>query len=288
MSQTQADKLKEILNTKDDNHSTKIITITSGKGGVGKSTITANLALILSQMGYKVGIFDGDIGLANLDIIFNVRAKKTILDLLRGEALLSEVIIEINKNLILIPGASGDEILEYSNSKLMSKFLEEAEYLDDLDYLLIDTGAGISKTMQAFLSESDEVIVVTIPDPSAITDAYATIKVSSKFTKSVNLLLNMTKNEREGELIYKKILKVADSNINGLELSYFGSLVRDSVISTCSQKRALFVDEYPNSLSFFQLNEICRNIIAKLEHKLLTPTKRKSFTVLVRRLMDKF
>jgi len=98
MSQTQADKLKEILNTKDDNHSTKIITITSGKGGVGKSTITANLALILSQMGYKVGIFDGDIGLANLDIIFNVRAKKTILDVLRGEALLSEVIIEINKN----------------------------------------------------------------------------------------------------------------------------------------------------------------------------------------------
>lgn len=288
MSQTQADRLKEILNSDTDEHNTKIITITSGKGGVGKSTITANLGLMLSQMGYKVGIFDGDIGLANLDIIFNVRARKTILDVLNEKATLDEVIIKINKNLLLIPGASGDEILEFTNQKLMEKFLAEAEHLNELDYLLIDTGAGISKTMQAFLSESDEVIVVTIPDPSAITDAYATIKVSSKFTKSVNLLLNMTKNEREGELIYKKIKKVADTNINGLELSYFGALTSDSTISTSSKKRVLFVDEYPNSLSFFQLNEICRNIIAKLEHKLLTPSKKKSFTVLVRRLMDKF
>ena len=288
MSQTQADRLKEILNTQDSEKNTKIITITSGKGGVGKSTITANLGLMLSQMGYKVGIFDGDIGLANLDIIFNIRVKKTLLDVLTSNATLDEIIVKINKNLLLIPGASGDEILNFTNKRLMEKFLAQAEHLNDLDYLLIDTGAGISKTMQAFLSESDEDIVVTIPDPSAITDAYATIKVSSKFTKSVNLLLNMTKNEREGELIYKKIKKVADINVNGLELSYLGALTTDSTISTSSKKRVLFVDEYPNSLSFFQINEICRNIIAKLEHKLLTPSKKKSFTVLVRRLMDKF
>jgi flagellar biosynthesis protein FlhG len=288
VSKTQADKLKNIVSKDMDVSGTKIVTITSGKGGVGKSTISANLALMLSQMGYKVGIYDADIGLANLDIIFNVRAKNNILDLIQEDVALSDVVIEINKNLILIPGASGDEILNYTNSKLIEKFLQEVESLNNLDYIFIDTGAGIHKTMQAFLSESDEVIVVTMPDPSAITDAYATIKVSSKYIKNVNLLLNMVKDESEGELIYKKIKKVADENIDGLELGYLGALSSDSIVSKSSQNRVLFVDKYPSSMSFFQMSDICRNLIGQLEHKLLSFPKRRSFTLLVRRLMDKF
>jgi flagellar biosynthesis protein FlhG len=126
-----------------------------------------------------------------------------------------------------------------------------------------------------------------MPDPSAITDAYATIKVTSKFLNSVNLLLNFTKNSKEGELIYQKIKKVADTNIENLELNYLGSLSRDSVISKCSQNRILLAKEYPSSLSFFELDEIIRNLIQKLEHKLLT-SKPRSFAVFVRRLMDRF
>ena len=282
--ETQADRLKELL-SKDKN--TKIVAITSGKGGVGKSTISANMAFMLSEMGYKVGLFDADIGLANLDIIFNVKTKKNLVDVLNKEAKIEDIIININDNLTLIPGDSGDEIFKFNDKILIEQFIKEVEYFDDLDYLIIDTGAGISKINQAFLSESDEVIVITMPDPSAITDAYATIKVTAKYLNSVNLLLNFTKNSKEGEIIYKKIKKVADTNIANLELNYLGSLSRDQIVAKCSQNRLLFAREYPSSLSFFELDEIIRNLIHKMEHKLLT-SKPRSFAAFVRRLMDRF
>jgi len=283
---TQADSLRSLLN-KDRDTNLKVIAITSGKGGVGKSTISANIAYMLSEMGYKVGLFDADIGLANLDIILNVKVKKNLVDLLNGKAKIEDIVVNINKNLILIPGDSGDEIFKFEDRVLVENFLKEIEFFDDLDYLIVDTGAGISKINQAFLAESDEVIVVTMPDPSAITDAYATIKVSSKYLKSVNLLLNFTNNLKEGEQIYQKIKKVADTNIENLEINYLGSLSRDSLVSRCSQNRVLLAKEYPSSFSYYEFSEIIRTLIEKLEHKLLT-SRPRSFAVFVRRLMDRF
>ncbi len=287
---TQADRLKELLNDSSESEQkhTKVISITSGKGGVGKSTISANIAFMLSEMGYKVGLLDADFGLANLDIILNTRVKQNLVDVLNDRCKLEDIIIDINENLKLIPGDSGDEIFKFKDSILAEKFLADAdELLGDLDYLIIDTGAGISKANQAILAESDEVIVVTMPDPSAITDAYATIKVCSKFLNTVNLLLNFTKNQKEADLIYQKISKIADSNIEDFKLFYLGNLSRDSLITKCSQNRLLFAKGYQNSLSFFELSEIIRNLIEKLEHKLLT-SKQRGFAVFVRRLMDRF
>ena len=284
---TQADKLKELVGDEGSNK-TKVISITSGKGGVGKSTIAANISYMLSEMGYKVGLFDADIGLANLDIIFNIRAKYNLVDVLNGKVAFKDILLSINENLILIPGDSGDEIFSFSDRELIESFLKQSEEsLSDLDYLIIDTGAGISRINQAFMAESDEVIVVTMPDPSAITDAYATIKVMSKFKKSVNLLLNFVKNEKEGENIYKKILKVADNNIENFSLKYLGSISKSELISKCSQNRILFAKEYQSSLAFFELSAIIGNLIGELEHKLLVP-KRNIFSVFVRQLMNKF
>ena len=286
---TQADKLKDLLNSETSSKKdTKIITITSGKGGVGKSTIAANLAYMLSEMRYKCAILDADFGLANLDIIFNKKVKQNLVDVLNDRCKLSDIIIPINENLSLIPGDSGDEIFKFKDELIAYKFLNDVdELLGDLDYLIIDTAAGISKKNQSILAESDEVVVITMPDPSAITDAYATIKVCSKFKKSVNLLLNFVKNEKEGEQIYKKIKKVVDDNIEDFDLKYVGSLSRDSLITKCSQNRLLFAKEYQNSLSFFELNEIIRNLIEKMEHKLLT-SKQRGFAIFIRRLMDRF
>ena len=211
----QASKLKNLMNenTNKRGKNTHFIAITSGKGGVGKSTISANLGNVLANNNYKVGLFDADIGLANLDVILNVRIQKNLLHVLRGECSLEDILIEVKPNLWLIPGESGDEILKYNDKNIYERFLNQASVLDELDFLIIDTGAGIGGNTLHFLEMADEVVVVTVPDPAAITDAYATIKTTSKTKENLLMILNVAKNENEALKIFENIKKVADSNI---------------------------------------------------------------------------
>ncbi len=289
--QNQADKLKKIVdgNSTKKLINTKFVAITSGKGGVGKSTISANMANILSKNGYKVALFDADIGLANLDVILNVRINKNILHVLKGECSLSDIIVPINKNLILIPGESGDEILKYSDQFIFERFFDETAMLDDLDFVIVDTGAGIGGHIQLFLEASDEVIVVTVPDPAAITDAYATIKVTSKIKDSLHLILNMVKNEREATMIFEKIKKVALSNIgNGLELNLIGKIPEDKLIARSIKQRTLFTNDSPNSLASMDLKKVVNNLVYKLERKVLNDGVSRSFGSFFKRLIEQF
>ncbi len=290
--QSQANKLKEIVeqnSPKNRNTNTKFIAITSGKGGVGKSTVSANIANVLAKNGYKVALFDADIGLANLDVILKVSIDKNILHVLKGECSLSDIIIEIDKNLILIPGESGDEILKYSDQFIFERFFDETVMLDDLDFVIIDTGAGIGGHIQLFLEAADEVIVVTVPDPAAITDAYATIKVTSKIKSSLHILLNMTKNEKEARLIFDKINKVALANIgDGLKLNFIGKLPEDKLISRSIKQRTLFTNDSPNSHASMDLKNIVNNLVYKLERKVLKDSERRSFGSFFKRLIEQF
>lgn len=186
----QASGLDRLLNqVETPAKSTKFIAITSGKGGVGKSTISANMAYVLWSMGYKVGIFDADIGLANLDLIFGVKAKHTLLDVFKGNVSFEDIVINIESGLCLIPGHTGDEILKY-DTNILEKLNTQSVILDSLDYLIIDTGAGIGESVQSFLNASDYLIVLTMPDPAALTDAYASIKVSSKHKDKIYMIID--------------------------------------------------------------------------------------------------
>jgi flagellar biosynthesis protein FlhG len=288
--QNQANKLKDIVKSDTNKPSnTKFVAITSGKGGVGKSTVSANMANILAKNGYKVALFDADIGLANLDVILNVRINKNILHVLKGECSLSDIIVHVNKNLILIPGESGDEILKYSDQFIFERFFDETAMLDDLDFVIVDTGAGIGGHIQLFLEASDEVIVVTVPDPAAITDAYATIKVTSKIKSNIHLILNMVKNEKEANLIFEKIKKVAASNIgDDLELNLIGKLPEDKLIAKSIKQRTLFTNDSPNSLASMDMKRIVNNLVYKLERKVLKDGVSRSFGSFFKRLIEQF
>ena len=287
----QAEKLEELVasNSHTKSKKTRFIAITSGKGGVGKSTISSNLAYVLSKQGLNVGIFDADIGLANLDVMFNVKIKKNILHVLKGEATVSDILIPITRNLILIPGESGDEILKYSDMALFERFMEEAQVLDKLDVMIIDTGAGIGEHIQMFLNAADDVIVVTVPDPAAITDAYATIKTIATLRSDVSMIMNQVKSDKEAEAVFGKIKKVAEANIvQKLDLDLIGKINSDLKVSSSVKQRALFCASYPTSQPYRDITAIANKITAKLERNMLVKANESGLSGLFKRLMEHF
>ncbi len=287
----QAQKLQELVATNSTKKSkkTRFIVITSGKGGVGKSTISSNLSYVLSQSGLNVGIFDADIGLANLDVMFNVKIKKNILHVLKGEATVSDILIPITRNLILIPGESGDEILKYSDAALFERFMQEAQVLDKLDVMIIDTGAGIGDHIKMFINAADDVIVVTVPDPAAITDAYATIKTIALLRNDISLIMNQVKGEKEAEGVFEKINKVAKANIGGnLDLQYLGKINSDTKVSSSIKKRELFSIVYPNSQPHSDITAIASKIAARLERNMLVSPNESGLSGLFKRLIQHF
>lgn len=291
MNNDQAVKLRKMVaeKTPPKRGKTRFIAITSGKGGVGKSTVSANLAYLLSKKGYMVGLFDADIGLANLDVILGVKSGKNILHVLKGEATLDDVIVPVAENLVLIPGESGNEILSFSDQTLFERFTEETRGLDNLDYLIIDTGAGIGEHVMMFLRAADAVVVVTVPDPAAITDAYAVVKVISEEHKTVQMILNQAKSAKEAEGVFGKIEKVAKSNIGpGFNLEFLGSILKDSGVESCVKKRVLFAREQPGIAPTMQLAEIAEKLTAKLERKVLQQKERSGFGGFFKKLLNQF
>lgn len=227
----------------------KVLAVTSGKGGVGKTNIAANLAICLAASRKKVLLIDADLSLGNLDIVMGVHSKYNISHLLNGQKSIEEIIYTGPEGLGIICGASGLEDLANIDEFRRHRLLRELSRLQsDYDVIVIDTAAGISKLVVGFCLAADHVLLVTTPEATAMTDAYAMIKVLiiNRFAKRISLIVNMASTIAEGKRTYRQITSVAKQFLN-THIYDAGVLLGDERLGYAVRLRKPVVLSYPKS-----------------------------------------
>jgi len=233
-------------------NSPMVFTVTSGKGGVGKTNIVGNLAITYQRMKKRVLIFDADLGLANIDILFGINPKDTIEEVIKGEKELSQIIAKGPEGVAIIPASSGVQELSHLTEGQKIHLLNEFDLLNNMyDILLIDTGAGISSNVMYFNLAAQERIVVVTPEPTSITDAYALIKVMfmQHGTKEFIILMNMVRNEKEAVSVYKHLSRVVEKFMGSISLDYAGYIPYDKHLHESVNRREPVTCCYPRSSS---------------------------------------
>lgn len=223
----QAENLRRLANKDNSKKKAKIITITSGKGGVGKSNFVVNMGITLHKKGKKVLIFDADIGMGNDDVLMGALPRYNVFDLLKGKNV-NEVVVEGPYGINLLPGGSGINYIENLEEKERLAFIEKLTSLDEYDYIFIDTGAGINKNVLAFIACSEETIVITTPEPTSLTDAYSLIKATDHFKliNTANVIVNRAFSVKDGEETYNKLKRAVEKFLT-IKINYLGSISED-------------------------------------------------------------
>jgi flagellar biosynthesis protein FlhG len=263
----QAEKLRNMVREKIaervNNLKAHVITIASGKGGSGKSNIALNLGIILSRMNRKVLLYDADLNLANIDVLLGMSPKYRILDLIRGDVKLNDVIIEVRNNLKLLPANSGSinfpEISGESLIKIISDFIDVES---DFDFILVDAPAGISDEVIKLVSFSHDYILVVTPEPTAIMDAYAVIKlVNYKSGRSnVKVIVNNSGLEKAIEVVER--LSVAAWKFLNVKVDFIGSIPYDPMVQKAVMFQKPFVELYPRTSASIALRKIADKLLA--------------------------
>lgn len=244
----------------------RVVTITSGKGGVGKTLTTVNFAMAARKMGHSVMILDGDLGLANVDIVLGLQARYNIRDVLDGIVRLKDIIVEGPAGIRVIPSGSGISSLVNLTYVQKQFILEEIETLDaQPDLLLIDTGAGISTTVTHFNKAADQVIVVTTPEPHAMTDAYALTKVLGEEygISTVGLLVNQTKSSDEGLKVHERLTEVAKRFLR-TKIEFLGCVPTDPQVQRSVMQRRAASESSSLTVAGQAWNQIARRTMAAL------------------------
>jgi flagellar biosynthesis protein FlhG len=228
----------------------RVIAISSGKGGVGKSNVVVNLALAFDRLGKRVFILDADLSLANIDILLGLAPKYNISHVLDGSKKLNEVLVKGPGNIQIMPASSGVQQLTRLTDEQKLYFLEMLDGLEDeIDILLIDLAAGVSDSVLYFNLAAQEKIIVVTPEPTSLTDAYALIKIlyTRHGERHFKVLTNSVKDEAMGKAIFSKISKVADHFLDGLSLDYLGCIPHDPLLPKAVIQQKALLEAFPQA-----------------------------------------
>jgi flagellar biosynthesis protein FlhG len=227
----------------------RVISVTSGKGGVGKSTVAVNLAVSFAKEGKRVLVIDADLGLGNIDVQLGLNPPYTLNDVFDGKKRLADIIVNGPGGIKLVPAGSGVQRYTDLSSRERLLLMDELETLEeDFDILIVDTESGISKNVTYFNVASQEILVVVAPEPSSITDAYALIKLLTKYHHEghFKVLVNMARDDDEGLQVFKKLSQVV-SRFLDVSLDYVGCVVRDDRQQDAARRQRSVVELYPRA-----------------------------------------
>lgn len=278
----QADRLRKIvsgLREKSDsiidqaakkiNKKARLIAVTSGKGGVGKTSLTVNMAIQLSRSGYRVIVIDGDLGLANVEVMMGIVPKYSMYEFINSNLHLSDIIADGPSGIKFISGGTGIVEMARLEKKKFDKILFTMSALDNYaDFILVDTGAGISNSVTSFVLAANEVILITNAEPTSITDAYAILKIISLHNEDckVRVIANMVDNSKEAEDIFTRINTAAKRFLKK-DIINLGYLQRDAAVSKAIKLQIPFAVSFPKSTAAKGIEEIVKRIIADTEFR---------------------
>ncbi|MDR1929353.1 MAG: MinD/ParA family protein [Treponema sp.] len=248
----QAEKLREMMRrnssyekpVKGKEKKTRIITVTSGKGGVGKTNVAVNMALAYARMGKKVTVMDADLGLANVNVMLNMIPKFNLYHVIRKQKTMKEIMVDTEYGISIVAGASGFSKIANLDDSERQYFISELETLSQADIIIIDTSAGISSNVLDFVAAADDTVIITTPEPTAITDAYGIIKVIASEINSLNmglkLVVNRVKNAAEARKVADRMINITGQFLN-LNVDYLGFIFEDSSVAQAVQRQKPFM-----------------------------------------------
>jgi len=264
----QAEDLKTLMRAKDLNiessKRTRVITISSGKGGVGKTNFAVNLGIAFSKLGKKVIVMDADLGLANVNVCLGIIPKFNLFHLIKKQKMMKDIIIDTKFGIQIVAGASGFSKIANLSDDERRNLIREIDTLSYADIIIVDTGAGVSKNVISFIMAADEAIIITTPEPTAITDAYGIIKIIateiSNPSLDIKLVVNRINSYSEGRKVAERVINIAGQFLN-IKVDNLGFIFEDSLVaqSVIKQTPFIYVDE--NSKASMSI----KHIVSRLE-----------------------
>lgn len=248
---------------RDHKHTTRIIAITSGKGGVGKTNVAVNMAIAYAEIGKKVILIDGDLGMANVNVLLNVVPKYNLMHVINEKKTMEEIILDTEFGIKFIAGANGFTKIANLTVAELDSFARQFSTLSSADIIIIDTGAGIANNVLQFVAAADEVYVVTTPEPTAITDAYGIIKtITTEITErtvNIKLLVNRVHSADEGKRISERIITIVGQFL-GYKVDYIGFVYDDPVVQASVIRQKPFIVVNPTAKSSMCVKHIVGRI----------------------------